>query len=290
VKRSTTTTIKAGAFCAGVAILLAPVAAQAAPSVPGTSSATIVAASLSVGSIGAMTPLTPSAGGSASGALPSAQWADATGSGTGWNGTVAVSPLSYTGSWVAAAGATALTSTAAGTFTGTDNGKHYTITITGSPAANSIPFTWASDVDGDTAGGSGLATTATVAIGSKGVAVTFDTATIYALGKTYTVLVGSQSSSALQLNSASAPDVVASGTTSASPTYTGDASTLAAGAVVGTVNSGGAVKFLTAAAGTGATGATGHYTAAPGVQIAADSTSWAKTYGGSLTYTIITGP
>jgi hypothetical protein len=58
---------------------------------------------------------------------------------------------------------------------------------------------------------------------------------------------------------------------------------------VGTVNSGGAVKVISAAIGTGASG-TGYYTAAPGVQLSADSNSWAKTYGGSLTYSIVAGP
>jgi hypothetical protein len=285
------TTLKsAAALGVGLAILLAPMAAYAGSSAPGIDSATITAASLAVSSVGSMTALTPVAGATATGALPTAQWVDATGSGAGWNGTVAVSPLSYTGAWVKSAGATSLTSTAAGTFSGNDNGKHYTVTVTGTPAANSTPFSWTSDVAGDSAGGTGLATTATVAVGTKGVTVTFDTAVVYALGGSYTVLVGTQSASALQLNTATAPAVTATGTTSASPTYAGNSSTLAGGTTVGSVNSAGAVKFLTASAGTGATGTSGYYTAGPGIEITADGTSWAQTYSGSLTYSIITGP
>jgi hypothetical protein len=166
--------------------------------------------------------------------------------------------------------------------------------VNGVPAANSTPFSYTSDVTGDLSG-TGLATgpgaTAVATVGTKGLTVTFTAPTVpYLVGDSYTVLVGTQSASALQLHTATAPAVAATGTSSASPTYTGNTSTLAAGATVGTVNSGGAVKFLTAAAGTGATGTSGFYTAAPGVQIAADSTSWAKTYSGSLTYTIISGP
>jgi hypothetical protein len=96
-KRFGTTTMKAAAaLAAGLAILLAPVAAQADTTAPGTDSATVTAASLAVGTVGAMTALAPVAGGTATGALPTAQLADATGSGSGWNGTAAVSPLSYT--------------------------------------------------------------------------------------------------------------------------------------------------------------------------------------------------
>src|ERR1700736_4888620 len=78
-KRSGATTMKAAAVLgAGLAIMLTPLTAQAATSAPGTDSATVIAASLSVGSVGSMTPLAPVAGSTATGALPTAQWADAT--------------------------------------------------------------------------------------------------------------------------------------------------------------------------------------------------------------------
>ncbi|HZU73422.1 MAG TPA: hypothetical protein VE990_11700, partial [Acidimicrobiales bacterium] len=85
-------------------------AAWAGTSATGNTSAAIVGGSLSVGSVGTMTALAPSIGGTATGALPSAQWADDTGLGLGWNGTVAISPLTYTGTWTASSGSVALSS------------------------------------------------------------------------------------------------------------------------------------------------------------------------------------
>ena len=265
-------------------------AAQAATSGGGTATASITGGSLSVGTIGTMTALAPAIGASGTGALPSAQWADGTGLGLGWNGTVAISPLSYTGAWVASSGAVALTSTAAGTYSGTDDGKFYTVTVTGVPTATTTPFSWTSDATADSAGGSGTATNGTATtIGTHGIAITFAAATTYVATNSYTVLVGTQAASSMVVNTATGATITSTGTTSTAPTYANNTSAIAAGATVGTVNAAGAVKVIDALVGTGASG-TGYYTAAPGVQLTADTSSWAKTYSASLTYTIVSGP
>ena len=283
--------MKIGAAIVGSVTLAAlpALAAGASNSGNGTASASIVGGSLSVGSIGSMTALAPTIGGTSTGALPSAQWADGTGLGLGWNGTLAVSPLSYTGSWVASGGPAIATSP--GIYTGTDNGRFYTVTVTGTPTAVNTPYSWTSDAGGDSAGGSGTAVNGTPStIGTHGISISFAAATTYTAGSSYTVLVGTQSASALVVDTATAGSITPStGTTSTAPTYLNNGTTLSGGSTVGTVNSGGAVKILDAAIGTGASG-TGYYTAAPGVQMTADANSWAKTYTASLTYTIISGP
>jgi hypothetical protein len=276
----------------GFAVLGVAGPALAATSGNGTTSLSIQGGSLSVGTVGSMTALSPTIGGSASGALPSAQWADDTGAGVGWNGTVAISPLSYTGTWTPSSGSTALATAAAGTYNGTDDGRYYTVTVTGIPTAANTPYSWTSDAAGDTGGGTGTAVNGTPAtIGTKGLSITFGTVTPpYAAGSSYTVLVGTQSATAMVVDTASGAAITPStGVSSSPPVYTDNAAAIPAGSTVGTANTAGAVKVLTAAIGTGASG-TGYYTAAPGVTMTADTESWAKTYTGNLTYSIVVGP
>jgi len=255
----------------------------------GTASASVTAGALSVGSVVAMAALTPTPGGTASGALPSARWADDTGSDAGWNGTVGISPLSYTGTWVKSSGSTALASAAAGTYSGTADGISYTVTVTGTPTADTTPFSYTSTASGDSSG-TGSATNGTPAVvGTKGLMITFDSAVSYVAGDNYSVLAGTQSATGLAVKTASGAEVTPIGTTSAAPVYTHDATVLAPGSTIGTVNSGGAVMVLDAAALTGASGI-GYYSAAPGVTITADSNSWAKMYSATLEYSIISGP
>ena len=277
------------ASAAVIAFAVSPGIAVAATAGTGTATTTIQAGLLSVGTIGAMAAtMNPVVGATANGTLPSAQWADATGSGAGWNGTVAISPLTATGTWAASSGAVALKSTTAGAYTDMIDGVFYTVKPSGTPSATTTPFTYTSN-DSNDASGSGSATNGlATAVGSKGLTITFDTAT-YSTSASYTVMAGTQSANSLVIASAAATTVASTNTTSTAPTYTNNGSVLAAGSVVGTVNSAGAIKILSAALGTGASG-TGYYTAAPGVTITADSNSWAKTYTGTVQYSIITGP
>jgi len=249
--------------------------------------------SLSVGSVGTMTALAPPIGGSATGTLPSAQWADNTGLGLGWNGTVAVSPMSYTGTWSTGTNAghasTAVASNSSGSYTGTADGAYYTVTVTGTPSSTATPYSFNSSVTGDTTGSGVAVNGSAAAVGLHGVTITFASATTYSAGDNYTLLAGTQSATSLVVDTAAAAAITSTGTSSPAPSYTGNGSTINAGSSVGTVNASGAVKVITAAVGTGESG-TGYYTAAPGVQLTADTNSWAKTYAGSLTYSIASGP
>ena len=284
--------LAAAASLAGIGAMMAsPVAAYAAT---GTASTSVTGGSLSVGTVVAMTALAPAIGGSAAGALPSAQWADDTGTGNGWNGTVATSPLTYTGTWVAGLNgglaSTALTSSATGAYTDTLDGVSYTVRVTTVTLGVVTAFTYTSTDTNDASGSSSTTATSgtTYAVGTKGLSITFNSAT-GAVGDTYTVLAGTQSATGLQVHTASGTTISSSGTTSTAPVYVNNASVIPPGATVGTVNSLGAVKVLDAALGTGSSG-TGYYVAAPGVLISADSNSWAKTYTANLVYTIVSGP
>lgn len=278
---------------AGAALVLAAFgagpAALAATSGSGTTSASILGGSLSVSNVGTMSALAPAIGGTATGALPSAQWADDTGTGDGWNGTVAVSPLNYTGSWVAGPGSTALASSGAGTYAGTADGVEYTVKVTTGGLGSVVAFSYTSSDPTDASGTGTASTTGTASVGTHGLSINFSITSTYSVGNTYTVLCGTQSASALTVDTAAATTITSTNTTSPPPTYVNNGATINAGSTVGTVNTSGAVKVLSAALGQGASG-TGYYTAAPGVQIAADSNSWAKTYTGTLTYSIVSGP
>jgi hypothetical protein len=281
--------VVAGAFVSVVGAIAFSGTAFAGTSGNGTATASILGGSLSVGSIGSMTALSPSIGGTANGALPSAQWADGTGTGLGWNGTVALSPLSYTGTWSANGGSPALSSTAAGSYTGTQDGVSYTVTVTSATLGVSVNFSYTSDYTGDTSGSGTANVGQATAVGAHGLTIQFAAATTYSAGNSYTVLVGTQSHTVLKVNTGTGSAITSTGTSSTAPSYVNNNSTIDTGTTVGTVNSAGAVKVLSAAVGTGASG-TGYYTAAPGVSITADSNSWAATYSGTLTYSIITGP
>lgn len=284
----------AGAAMGVSAAFAAAPAAFAATSGSGTTSASITGGSLSVSTIGTMTALAPHIGGTATGALPSAQWADDTGLGLGWNGTVAVSPLNYTGTWTAgtngSSASTALSSSAAGTYSGTADGVEYTVKVTTGGLGSAVAFSYTSSDSTDASGtGTASATTGAANVGTHGLSIAFSITSTYNVGDNYTVLAGTQSASALTVDTAAATAVTSTSTTSPPPTYVNTGSTISGGSTVGTVDTAGGVVVLEAALGQGASG-TGYYTAAPGVQIAADSNSWAHTYSGSLTYTIASGP
>lgn len=298
ISRKGRTGLRTGALLGAAALGTATLAlaglgagsAQAATSTNGTTSLSITGGALSVGNIGSGSAPAPAIGGTSTGTLPSAQWADDTGLGLGWNGQVAISPLTYTGSWQASSGAPAVSGTT-GTYNGTDDGRYYTVTVTSGGSGSSTPYSWTSDATGDASGGSGTATNGSPAtIGGHGITVTFASGTTYPAGSSYTILVGTESEGAVTVDTAAASTITSSGTSSSPPSYASNGSTIDAGTAVGTVNSGGAVKVLSAALGTGASGSSGYYTAAPGIQISADSNSWAKTYSGSITYSIVSGP
>ena len=263
--------------------VVAPVGAAFAAT--STSSATTTSGSLSIGTVTPETISVPVAG-TGNGILPSAPWSDTTGTGDGWNGTVAVSDLSYTGAWVAQGSATALTTTSSTAYTGTQNGVEYTVT-TGTITSGAGSYTWTSTSTTDSAGGSGTAVASTAnAVGTLGVTINFGTQSLTS-GFVYVVDVGTQSASAFTLDTAAtgASITAASGTTSADPTFVGNSTTVSGGGVASTAY-GTAVKFVSAALNTGM----GTYTVNPGASITADASSWAATYTAGVQYSIVTGP
>jgi len=275
---------------AGAGALLLGVLAPAGVAFAATSStsAAVDAGSLSVSTSGYPPTISVPVGGDYTGQLPTAEWSDTTGSGDGWNGTVAVSPLSYTGSWTQTSGAaTALgNSSFGGAFDGLADGITYTVTVGSGGSGTSTPFTWTSNDPTDKAGGSGTATNGTAKeVGTKGITIDFTSGTTYPEGATYTIDAGTQSLDALSLDTAAGTVTAQGSTTSADPTLTGNGTTIVAGGPSQT-DYGNAVTFVTAATGTGM----GTYDVYPGVKVTADDSSWAATYTAGVEYSIVSGP
>jgi hypothetical protein len=255
--------------------------AFAATSASGSENLTLTAGTLSVSNVQPGT-LTGTVAGTATGTLPSADFADNTGTGAGWNGTIALSTFSYTGAWSGSAAATDLANTTAGSYTGTNDGDTYTVTVGSGATSSSVPFTWTSTYN--TTGGSGTATPGTpAAVGSNGVTIDFSTSTVPASGDAFQVQVGAQPNSAVSLTTADGTVTANTGTTSTDPTLVNNATTVAGGGV-GTLGT--AVKAVSAALGTGM----GSYNVAPGASAVTDAASWAQTYTANAQYTIVSGP
>ncbi len=276
-------------------VLLGTTAAFAMVAVPtgaafaatGTSSATLSTGSLSIGTV---TPeaITGTVAAITNGILPSAPWSDTTGTGNGWNGTVAVSDLTYTGAWVAQGGATALTTATSGTYTDTQDGVVYTVT-TGIFTSGIGSFTWTSTDSTDHLGGSVTVATASLpsAVGTKGITINFGTQTLVS-GLVYRIEAGTESPSAFSLLSGAtgAGITAASGTTSTAPAFVLSGTTVTGGGVGSTAYGSTAIKFVSAAINTGM----GTYTVNPGVQVVTDANSWAATYTAGVQYSIVSGP
>lgn len=263
----------AGLLSALGAMAFAPMAWAAS----GTATVNLTGGTLSVGSVGTDN-MSVQIGVTGNGQLPSADWADATGTGDGWNGSVAVSALTYTGQWVAASGSPALGSTSAGTYAGTSDGIWYKVDVTAAVAGTSVSFSYTSNYPGDTSGTGTAALGAATAVGNEGLTITFSATGTYASGDTYTVTAGTQANT-MSVDTAVATPVTSTGTTSPAPTYVNNGASISSSGV----------KVLSAAQYTGMSGS-GYYTAAPGVSFTPDSNSWAATYSGNLTYTIASGP
>jgi hypothetical protein len=275
------------AFASGLALLASTGVAAASGTSTGTSSTSLTAGSLSIGATTNKTISVPVAG-TGSGILPAAAWTDSTGSGAGWNGTAAVSDFTYTGSWVQMSGTTTALASASSVFTGTGDGVEYTVTVGSGGSGTSTPYAWTSTDATDNAGGSGTATNGTaVEIGTKGIFINFASSTTYPSGAEYQIDAGTQSTSALSLDTSAtgAGITAASGTTSADPAFVNGGTTVTGGGV-GSTSYGTAVKVTASVVNTGM----GTYTVDPGAQVNADASSWAATYTAGVQYSIVTGP
>jgi hypothetical protein len=267
----------------GVALFAAAAPAFAGNSGSGTTNALLGAGSLSVTSVASATNISGTVAGTLTGDLPAVTLQDTTGSGAGWNTTAAVSDLTYTGTWGAVGAATALTTATSGAFTDTADGVTYTVT-TGTITAGIGTFTYTSTDAGDLTGSGNSVATTNNAVGTKGLTINFGIQNI-ASGSQYRIHAGTQSASAMSLDTAASGAGVTTTAGNTAPSLTGNGSSVTGGGVSQT-SYGSAAKFLTAAVGNGM----GTYVATPGVSVATDATSWAATYTAGVQYSIVTGP
>ena len=282
-----------GALCVfALSLLAAPAFADGTTST-GTGNAQLTGGSLAIGTTTDNTIQVGLENRTGTGVLPTAVWSDATGSGAGWNGTVAVSDFTYTGTWSTTTG-TPLVTTTSGAYTGTQDGVVYTVQVS-TVAENAVTFTYTSTNSTDPQSTAAQhATVGTAApVGTLGLTITFPSSMLDT--SVYQIQAGTQASGALSLSSAEsstvtstnpAPGVVvADGSVSAPPVLV-TATTTVAGTDVAAQTFGTAVKFAAAAANTGM----GSYTVNPGVSFTADVNSWAATYTANVEYSIVSGP
>jgi len=219
--------------------------------------------------------------GSGSGTLPTALWGDTTGTGDGWQGSVAASNFVYTGQWTPTGSAPALGSSSSASYTGSADGDTYTVSVTG-VSGSTISFSYSSQ---NGATGTGTATAGTAAnVGTNGLTITFSSSATYSTGDEYQIQVGSQNKDALTLynQSSSASISPYEGSTSTPPSFLNELATLPGGGnTYGT-----AVPFLD----TNIYDGMGEYKVTPAAIVDTDINSWAATYTGKIQYTIASGP
>ena len=268
-------------LAATVAALAAfPVRASAA-SATGTDTFTVTGGSLSLASVGtAAFAVTLSSGTVTTAAtnLNSGPYADTTGSGAGWNGTVAVQQFVNTGAWVPTG--TALNSNASNGYTGTTLDANYAVTVS-SDGGTTVAVAWTG-----TESGSGTATKGSAFnIGTKGISITFKSGSTYLTTDLYSIKADVLATSAMTM--AAGGNCTATGTTATGaniPSMTNTSSTVTGG----TYNTyGTAVKVITAPAGFGL----GTFTCTPKSTLSVDSnTALPGSYTATAQFTIATGP
>ncbi|MDQ6855480.1 MAG: hypothetical protein M3Z57_00210 [Candidatus Dormibacteraeota bacterium] len=210
--------------------------------------------------------------------LNAGTYADTTGSGAGWNGTLALYRFVNTQAWVPSG--TALSTNASATYTGTANNAWYSVAVTAN-AATTVNVTWSGQESG-----SGTATKGSAfAVGTLGLTITFASAVTYLTTDTYTIKADVLPTTALTM--ATGGSCVAQGSTATGanlPTMTNTSATITGG----TYNTfGAAVKVITATVGNGI----GTFICTPKATMSTDSNlTWASSYTATAQYTIATGP
>jgi len=270
----------------GVTVLLAGSLALVSPAAYASTSATApqtLAVQPGTLFVSNTTPssITAPVDGSGSGDLPTALWGDTTGTGDGWQGSIAASNFIYTGQWTPTGSSPALGSSSSASYTGSADGDTYTVSVTG-VSGSTISFSYSSQ---NGATGTGTATAGTAAnVGTNGLTITFSSSTTYSTGDEYQIQVGSQNKNALTLADGGSSGSIApyQGTTSTAPTFVNQtAAVTGGGSTYGT-----AVSILSAPTYTGM----GEYTVTPAATVNTDINSWAATYTGQIQYTIASGP
>jgi len=270
----------------GVAILLAgslalvSSAAYASPSATGSQTLAVQAGTLFVSST---TPanITAPVDGSGSGSLPTALWGDTTGTGDGWQGSIAASNFVYTGQWTPTGSAPALGSSSSASYTGSADGDTYTVSVTG-VSGSTVSFSYSSQ---NGATGTGTATVGIAAnVGTNGLTITFSSSATYSTGDEYQIQVGAQNKNALTLADGTSSGSIApyQNTTSTPPTFVNPtAAVTGGGSTYGT-----SVSLLSAPVSAGM----GEYMVTPAATVNTDMDSWAATYTGQMQYSISSGP
>ena len=282
---------------AGVAVVAAlsatalPLSARAAT----TSTVTLALGSGGGLSISGMTAFTTATTSSALGTLAtplnSATWADTTGSGSGWNGTLAVTQFIDQGAWTQTAGtATALNSTASGAYTGSAGAGYINVTVTqvgDTTGATSLAISYSDVENGTTTNGTATATKGSATTLVHGLTITFATGTAYPQNAVYQSKFGILPTTALALNTAQG-SVAPQGTTLGlvnDPLLVNNGSTVTAGGP--STYSASPVKFLSALILTGV----GSFTVSGGATITWDPNNvWQANYTAGAQYTIASGP
>ena len=272
--------ILTGAAAAAISLALVPGGALAGTSGTGTDTLTVTGGSLSLSSVGTATFTVTLGSGTVTTAatnLNSGTYADTTGSGAGWNGTLALQQFVNTQAWVVTGHA--LSTTSAGTYSGTGNDANYTVTVT-SDGGTTVNISWSG-----TGSGTGTATKGSAFTIANGITITFASGTTYTTSDSYSVNADVLATTTMTM--ASGGSCTAQGSTKSGsnlPTMTNTSATITGG----TYNSyGSAVKVITAAAHTGV----GSFSCTPMATLSVDSnTAITGSYTATAQYTIATGP
>jgi len=274
---------RTGVVVVGVGLMviaqLIATSAQAATSASSTENLQLSPGQLSV-STSSAGQLSGTVGSLAEGSYPSAVWSDTTGSGAGWQGSMAITDAVYTGSWTPQGTSPALGSTAGGSYTGTTDGLMVTVTVGSGATSSATPYTW---VDNQNHSGFGTATNGKAAAIESGLIVDFASGTSYPSGAQYVVDAGAQSPSAVELVQSLGSVTSQFGVQSPAPHLVNAGVGILAGSDTAF---GSSVPIVTAAQDTGM----GSYTVSPGVAVTIDASSWAATYVSQAQYTIAVGP
>ncbi len=274
----------AGLVLIGTVILTAlsafPLRAGAA-SATGAATFTVTGGSLGLASVGAAAFSVTLGSGTVTTAatnLNSGNYSDTTGSGAGWNGTVAVQQFVNTQAWVPTG--SALATTTSGGYTGSTQLANYQVTVT-SDGGTTVVVAYTG-----TESGSGTATkNVAFAVGTKGITITFATGTTYLATDKYNIKADVMLTTAMTMavgGSCSATGTTATGTNIPSMTNT------SATVTGGTYNTfGAAVKVITVPVGQGL----GTFTCTPKATLSIDSNnSWPGSYVATAQFSIVSGP
>ncbi|MHB2024526.1 MAG: hypothetical protein ACYCO3_14565, partial [Mycobacteriales bacterium] len=165
-------------------------------------------------------------------------------------------------------------------FTDTLDGITYTVTVTSSTGA----FSYTSNDPNDPSGTGSALSTGPVAVGKEGLTIDMGVSGLV-VNNQYVIQVGTQSASALSLNTGVSGAAVTTVSGNTPPVLVGNGTTVTGGGASSTLYGSG-VKFVSAATGTGM----GTYDITPGVSFTSDSNAFAATYSAGVQYTIASGP